>query len=114
MGSAGSSSMSSSPLLTVKFLRKSSIASLSADAVSSDRTFDSLIASKIPDVRRFEAGKVLGAPDGSAAPYYFMATIWFDDVESLQSAMGSPEGQAAGADIPNFAPAGATMMIAEA
>ena len=72
------------------------------------------IASKIPDVRRFEAGKVLGSPDGSAAPYYFMATIWFDDVDSLQSAMGSPEGQAAGADIPNFSPNGATMMIAEA
>lgn len=71
------------------------------------------LVEKIPDMRRFEAGKVLGTPDGSAAPYYFIAELWFDSTEALQAAMGSAEGQAAGADVPNFATGGATLMIAE-
>ena len=71
------------------------------------------LVEKIPDMRRFEAGKVLGTPDGSTAPYYFIAELWFDSTETLQAAMGSAEGQAAGADVPNFATGGATLMIAE-
>jgi uncharacterized protein (TIGR02118 family) len=83
--------------------------------------FDSYYASthtplteKIPGLRRFEAGKVLGTPDGSEAPYYFLAELSFDDMEAFQSALGSPEGQAAAGDVPNFASGGVTMMIAEA
>jgi uncharacterized protein (TIGR02118 family) len=68
---------------------------------------------KIPSLRRFEAGKILGTPDGSAAPFYFLAELWFDSAEDLQAAMGSAEGQAAGADVPNFASGGATLMIAQ-
>jgi uncharacterized protein (TIGR02118 family) len=72
------------------------------------------LAQKIPNLRRFEAGKVLGTPDGSAAPYYFLAELWFEDVDELQASMASPEGQAAGADVANFATGGATLMIAAA
>jgi len=68
---------------------------------------------KIPNLRRFEAGKVLGTPDGSAAPYYYLAELSFDSVGELQAAMGSEEGQAAGADVGTFATGGATLMIAE-
>ncbi len=69
---------------------------------------------KIPNLRRFEAGKVLGTPDGSPAPSYYMALLYFDTAEDLQTAFGTPEGQAAGADVATFASGGATMMIAEA
>jgi uncharacterized protein (TIGR02118 family) len=69
---------------------------------------------KIPGLRRFEAGKVLGTPDDSPAPYYYMAQLYFDDIEQLQGAMGSDEGQAAAADVGTFASGGATLMIAEA
>jgi uncharacterized protein (TIGR02118 family) len=68
---------------------------------------------KIPGLRRFEAGKVLGTPDGSPAPYYWIAELTFDSGEDLQAAMGSPEGQAAGADVATFASGGATLMIVE-
>ncbi|MGI8714203.1 MAG: EthD family reductase [Solirubrobacteraceae bacterium] len=68
----------------------------------------------IPDLRRFEFGKVLGTPDGSSAPFYFMAELWFDDAEVLQASMASAEGQAAAADVASFASGGVTMMIAEA
>ncbi|HET6865998.1 MAG TPA: EthD family reductase [Solirubrobacteraceae bacterium] len=69
---------------------------------------------KVPNLRRFEAGKVLGTPDGSPAPYYWLAELWFDSTQDLEAGMGSAEGQAAGADVANFATGGATLMIAEA
>ena len=72
------------------------------------------LAEKIPGLRKFEHGKVLGTADGSEAPYYFLATLYFDSPEALQSGMGSAEGQAAGGDVANFASGGATLMIAEA
>jgi uncharacterized protein (TIGR02118 family) len=68
---------------------------------------------RIPNLRRFEAGKILGTPDGSTPPYYLLAELWFDDLEALQASMASPEGAAAGNDLPNFASGGATLMIAE-
>jgi uncharacterized protein (TIGR02118 family) len=71
------------------------------------------LAEKIPNVRRFEAGRVIGTPDGSPAPYHLVAELWFDSAEELQAAMGSPEGQAAAADVGTFATGGATFMIAE-
>jgi uncharacterized protein (TIGR02118 family) len=72
------------------------------------------LVEKIPNLRRFEAGKVLGTPDGSPAPTYYLAELSFDSPEDLQAAMSSPEGEAAGADVATFATGGATMMIAEA
>jgi uncharacterized protein (TIGR02118 family) len=71
------------------------------------------IVHKIPNLKRFEAGKVLGTPDGSPAPYYWIAELLFDDMASLQAALGSPEGQAASGDVPNFASGGATLMLVE-
>jgi uncharacterized protein (TIGR02118 family) len=56
---------------------------------------------------------VLGTPDGTPATYHFLAELWFDNADELQAAMGSAEGQAAGADVAAFASGGATLMIAE-
>ena len=72
------------------------------------------LAEAIPGLRNFEAGKVLGTPDGSAPPYRLIAQLSFDDLDALQAGMGSPEGQAAAGDLPNFATGGATLMIVEA
>jgi uncharacterized protein (TIGR02118 family) len=87
------------------------------DPAAFDRHYEEThvpLVHKIPNLRRFEAGKVLGTPDGSAAPYYYIAELSFDDADALQAAMGSSEGQAAGADVATFATGGATLMIAEA
>ena len=72
------------------------------------------LAQNIPNLRRFEAGRVIGTADGSAAPYYFIAELCFDSPEELQATLQSPEGQAAAADVATFATGGATLMIAEA
>jgi uncharacterized protein (TIGR02118 family) len=71
------------------------------------------LAEKIPNVERFEAAKVLGTADGSPAPYHLIAELWFDSAEVLQASLGSPEGQAAAADVGTFATGGATLMIAQ-
>ena len=71
------------------------------------------IALKVKGLRRFEIAKVSGTADGTPAPYYRIADLYFDDVATMQAALGSPEGQAAAADIANFATGGVTMLIAE-
>ena len=54
------------------------------------------LAKAIPGLRRFEAARGFGTPDGRATPY-----------------LGSAEGQAAVADIANFATGGVTIFFAE-
>ncbi len=72
---------------------------------------------EIPDLLRYEAAKAVATSDGSedrsAPPYYRTFEGYFEDVGRLQSGMSSSEGQAASADIPNFATGGATIFISE-
>ncbi len=86
------------------------------DPADFDRHYSDIhapLAEKIPGVQRFEWGKVLGTPDGSPAPYHLIAELSFDSQEDLQAAFGSPEGEAASADVATFATGGVTFMIVE-
>ncbi len=69
------------------------------------------IASAVPHVARIETARAAQNPDGSAPPVYRTAELWFDDEESMQAALGSPEGQAAVADCENFATGGFDLFI---
>jgi uncharacterized protein (TIGR02118 family) len=71
------------------------------------------IAAKIPGVSRVELTKFVGTPDGSKSSQYRMAELYFDSMEELKKQMGSPEGQAAVNDIPNFATGGVDVMIGD-
>ena len=71
------------------------------------------LAEKIPNLRRYEHGKALGTPDGSEAPYYYVADLSFDDPDALQAGLSSPEGQAAAGDLATFASGGVTMFVAQ-
>jgi uncharacterized protein (TIGR02118 family) len=71
------------------------------------------LVEKIPNLRQLEAGKIIATPDGSEPPYYWIADLYFESVEQLQSGMASSEGQAAAEDIQNFATGGATLFISE-
>ena len=55
----------------------------------------------------------MGTADGSPSPYHRIADLYFDDAAHLQECLGSKEGQAAAADIANFATGGVTMLITE-
>ena len=72
------------------------------------------LVEKIPHLARFEHGKTLGGVDGSEAPYYYVAELAFDDAQTLQTALASPEGEATAADVGNFASGGVTMFVAQA
>jgi uncharacterized protein (TIGR02118 family) len=52
-----------------------------------------MVLAKIPGLKKFVAAQVLGTPAG-AAPYQRVAELYFDSIESLQTAMASPGGQA--------------------
>ena len=71
------------------------------------------IALKVKGMRRFEINKVVGAPGGGQPAYYRTADLYFDDMNALGTALSSPEGQAAAADIANFATGGVTLIVAE-
>lgn len=69
------------------------------------------LAAKMPGVDKLELTKFIAAPDGSKAAYYRQADLHFSSPEQLQQTMASPEGQAAAADLANFATGGVTMII---
>jgi uncharacterized protein (TIGR02118 family) len=71
------------------------------------------IAGKIKGVEKVEISKFIGTPDGSKPSQYRMAELYFNSIEELQKQMGSPEGQAAVGDIPNFATGGVDVAIAQ-
>lgn len=70
------------------------------------------LARKIPGVRSYtvSSGPIMGG-DGKPAPYQLVAELSFDSLSDLQAGMGSAEGAAAGADVPNFATGGASVLI---
>ena len=68
------------------------------------------LARKIPGLRSYliSNGPVQAL---AGSPPYLVAVLSFDSMADLNSALGSPEGQAAAADVPNFASGGATLLI---
>lgn len=72
------------------------------------------MAAKMQGVAKLELTKFISAPDGSKAAYYRQANLLFSGPEQLQQTMASPEGQAAAADLVNFATGGVTMIIGTA
>ena len=52
----------------------------------------------------------MATPAGPSG-YHLIATLTFDNLAAIQSAFGSAEGQAAAADVANFASGGAEMFL---
>ena len=66
---------------------------------------------KLPGLENFTY-RHCASVDSSPSPYFLLAELSFASQEALGAAMASPEGQASGADLPNFATGGVTMFIA--
>src|SRR5687767_6161123 len=66
------------------------------------RTKHAPIGAALPGVRKYIQNHAGAALDGSPPPFDGYSELWFDDMESLQRALTSPEGQAAVADSQNF------------
>ena len=69
------------------------------------------LAEKIPGMTSF-THRHCASPDGSQPPYFLIAELSFLSREAMNAALASPESQAAGADLPNFATGGVTIFIA--
>jgi uncharacterized protein (TIGR02118 family) len=69
------------------------------------------IAKKLPGLRKYELSNGPVVTPAGPSPYHLVATLSFDNLAALQSAFGSAEGRAAGADVPNFATGGADVLI---
>ena len=70
------------------------------------------LVKKIPGLRKLEVAKVTGAPIGDTQ-YYLMAEMYFDDQDSMQHSLSSPEGKATARDLVSFAGSIVTMFYAE-
>jgi uncharacterized protein (TIGR02118 family) len=71
------------------------------------------IAKKIPGVRSYVVNSAKPAMLAGTFSPHLIAELEFDSMEALQAAMASPEGQAAAADVANFAQAGVTLLVFE-
>lgn len=69
------------------------------------------LAKKVPGLRRYDvnAGAIAGIQ--GPTPFHLIATLSFDSMASLQEGLASPEGQAAAADLGNFAAAGVDIVF---
>lgn len=60
------------------------------------------IAARLPGLRKYVQNHALPSPDGSDPEYDGFTELWFDDAESFQRALGSPEAAAAFKDAAEF------------
>jgi uncharacterized protein (TIGR02118 family) len=70
------------------------------------------LALKIPGLRRLEVAKITGG-GGGESPYHLIAELYFDDMNSLNQGMASPEGKASGKDVNVFAKGLAEFIFSE-
>ncbi len=71
------------------------------------------IAKKIPGVRKYQVSRSPIVTPAGPSPLHLIATLTFDNLAAIQSAFGSPEGQAAMADVQKFATGGVEMNFFE-
>lgn len=69
------------------------------------------LAKKIPGLRRYQISRGTVASPAGASGIHLVATLTFDSLAAVQSALATPEGQAAGADVGNFASGGVEMLF---
>lgn len=69
------------------------------------------LAKKIPGIRRYQISRGTVASPAGESGVHLVAILTFDSLAALQSAFASPEGQAAGADVGNFASGGADLLF---
>lgn len=72
------------------------------------------LAKKIPGLKRYDISNGAVATPAGPADVHLVATLHFESMADLQSALGSAEGQAAAGDLANFANGGADMYMFDA
>ncbi len=68
----------------------------------------------MPGLKRFTISRPGPDAEGNKPAYHLVAVLDFDDEASFGAGMGGAEGQAAVADLPNFAGAGVALLTGPA
>ena len=71
------------------------------------------LAKTIPGLRKYEVSQGPVVTPAGPSSFHLVATLHFDDVAAIQRGFGSPQGQAAAADVQGFATGGIEMYIYE-
>jgi len=69
------------------------------------------IAKKISGVRKYQVSRGAVMTPAGPSGVHLVATLDFDDMAAIQRAFASPEGQAAAADLENFATGGVDILL---
>ena len=69
------------------------------------------LAKTIPGLRKYEVSQGPIVTPAGPSSFHLVATLHFDDMAAIQTAFGSPQGQAAAADVQGFATGGVEMYI---
>jgi uncharacterized protein (TIGR02118 family) len=69
------------------------------------------IAKKVPGLRKYEISQGPVASPAGPSGYHLVAVLHFDNLAAVQAGMGSAEGQAAVADVQNFATGGVDIFM---
>ena len=69
------------------------------------------LAKKVPGLRKYEVSAGGVATPGGPSAYHLIGALYFDSMVDIQAAFASPEGQAAAADIANFADGGVELVM---
>ena len=83
------------------------------DATAFDKHYDDIHApalKHVPGLLRFTASRPGPDTDGNPPAFHVVAVLDFESQDAFTAYLASPTGQAAVADFPNFAGAGATLL----
>ena len=69
------------------------------------------IAKRLPGLRKYEISQGPVMTPGGPSGYHMVATLRFNDMAAIQQAFASVEGQAAVADVQNFATGGVDIIM---
>lgn len=76
-----------------------------ADAELFDKHYNEVhmpLVAKIPGLVKSEVSKLKVLP-GTKTEYYMMTEMYYENMDTFNEAMGSPEGKASARDLMNFA-----------
>ena len=76
-----------------------------SDPIGFDKHYDEVhtpLVKKYPGLRKLEITRITGAPIGEPR-FHLMVEMYFDNKESMDASLASPEGKAVARDLMSFA-----------
>lgn len=71
------------------------------------------LCEKLPGLQKAEVSRLSSGAPGGESPYYLMTELYFNSMDEMNAAWGTPEGKAVFKDTRNIEPGLLTPVIAE-